>query len=157
MLIGLLLGLLLAHRPPDRPARTAKPASLKATLTAIGQKIESCGVASLSAMESKVWNTAAVISYLSSASEDHAPANARVLSWAAARAGFEDMGLPAAATFVKSLVTELAFRAEMDRRARRSETASLVRLATLKQQFSSIEEQHDLWELLRKLAERTVF
>lgn len=109
----------------------------------------------LSMAESKVWNTAAVISYMSSGDRDYAPANAKVLSWAAARAGFEDMGLPAAATFVTSLVTELAFRTEIDPRDRRGETDSLVRLAKLKQQFSFIEEQHDLWELLRELIKRT--
>jgi hypothetical protein len=65
------------------------------------------------------------------------------------------MGLPAAATFVTSLVTELAFRAEMDPRDRRGEAASLDRLAKLKQQFSAVEEQHDLWELLRRLIERS--
>lgn len=102
-----------------------------------------------------MWNTAVVISYMAPASGDHAPANAKILSWAAARAGFEDMGLPDAATFVTSLVTELAFRTETDPRDRRAETDSLVRLAKLKHQFSAIEEQHDLWELLRTLIERT--
>ena len=153
--MGLLLERFRTREAPDRSARLAKPASLKATLAGIGQKIESGGGQTLSAVESKIWNTAAVISYLAPATGDHAPANARVLSWAAARAGFEDMGLPAAATFVTSLVTELAFRAEMDPRDRRGEAASLDRLAKLKQQFSAVEEQHDLWELLRRLIERS--
>ncbi|MGB3847409.1 MAG: hypothetical protein WA940_16180 [Sphingopyxis sp.] len=153
--MGLLLERFRARNAPDRPERPAKPASIKATLAAIGQKIESGGKATLSSSESKIWNTAAVISYMSPACGNYAPANARVLSWAAARAGFENMGLPAAATFVTSLVTELAFRSEMDPRDRRGETESLVRLAKLKQEFSAIEEQHDLWELLRRLIERT--
>ncbi|MGV7123048.1 MULTISPECIES: hypothetical protein [unclassified Sphingopyxis] len=153
--MGLLLGRLRTRETPDRPARLAKPASLKSTLAAIGQKIENGSGETLSTVESKIWNTAAVISYMAPASRDHAPANAKVLSWAAARAGFEDMGLPDAATFVTSLVTELAFRTEIDPRDRRGETDSLVRLAKLKQQFSAIEQQHDLWELLRRLIERT--
>lgn len=142
--------------------RTAQPrvkpenaANLEATLSAIWQKIGRGGGATLSAAESKIWNTAVAISYMSSGSGDHIPKNAKILSWAAARAGFEDMGLPAAATFVTSLVTELAFRSEMEPCDRRGETDSLVRLATLKRQFSSIEEQHDLWELLRRSIERT--
>src|SRR3546814_3931276 len=110
----------------DRSARLAEPASLKATLAGIGQKIESGGGQTLSAVESKIWNTAAVISYLAPATGDHAPANARVLSWAAARAGFEDMGLPAAATFVTSLVTELAFRRSEEHT---SELQSLMRIS----------------------------
>lgn len=153
--MGLLLERFRTREAPDRPERLAKPASVKATLAAIGQKIESGGRATLSTAESKIWNTAAVISYMAPASGDPAPANAKVLSWAAARSGFDEMGVPAAATFVISLVTELAFRAEMDPRDRRSETDSLVRLAKLKLQFSTIEQQHDLWELLRKLIERT--
>lgn len=153
--MGFLLDRLCTHGRPDRLTKATNSASLEATLAAIGQKIEVGGGTMLSMTESKIWNTAAVISYMAPASGNHAPANARVLSWAAARAGFEDMGLPAAATFVTSLVTELAFRTEMDPRDRRGETDSLVRLAKLKQQFSSIEDQHDLWELLRKLIERT--
>lgn len=153
--MGLLLERFRTREASNLPARLAKPAILKATLAAIGQKIESGGRETLSTAESKIWNTAAVISYMAPASGDHAPANAKVLSWAAARAGFEDMGLPAAATFVTALVTELAFRSEIDPRDRRGETDSLVRLAKLKQQFSAIEDQHDLWELLRRLIERT--
>lgn len=153
--MGLLLDRFRVHGALDRPARPAKPTSLEADLAAIGQKIECCGWNTLSVAESKVWNTAAVISCMSSDGRDHAPANAKVFSWAAARAGFEDMGLPAAATFVTSLVTELAFRTEMDPRNRQSDSDSLVRLAKLKQNFSLIEEQHDLWELLRGLIERT--
>lgn len=153
--MGLLLDRFRTRDAPDRPERLAKPASIKATLAAIGQKIESNGEATLSTAESKIWNVAAVISYMAPASRDHAPANAKVCSWAAARAGFEDMGLPDAAAFVTSLVAELAFRTEIDPRDRRGETDSLVRLAKLKQQFSAIEEQHDLWELLRRLIERT--
>ncbi|MBL9065332.1 MAG: hypothetical protein JNN10_03460 [Sphingopyxis sp.] len=153
--MGLLLERFRTREAPDRSARLANPASVKATLAAIGQKIESGGGETLSTVESKIWNTAAVIYYMAPASGDRAPENAKVLSWAAARAGFEDMGLPDAATFVTSLVTELAFRTEMDPRDRRGETESLIRLARLKQEFSAIEEQHDLWELLRKLIERT--
>ena len=153
--MGLLLERFRTREAPHCPERLAKPASVKATLAAIGQKVESGGRATLSTAESKIWNTAAVISYMAPASGDSAPANAKVLSWAAARSGFDEMGVPAAATFVISLVTELAFRAEMDLRDRRSETDSLVRLAKLKLQFSTIEQQHDLWELLRKLIERT--
>lgn len=153
--MGLLFERFRTREAPDRSARPAKPASVKATLAAIGQKIESDGRETLTTAESKVWNTAAVISYMAPASGDHAPANAKVFSWAAARAGFEDMGLPAAATFVTSLVTELAFRTEIDPRDRGGETDSLIRLAKLKQRFSAIEEQHDLWELLRRLIERT--
>lgn len=153
--MGLLIDLLRANGARDRRARPAKPASLETSLAAIEQKIERGGATTLSAGESKIWNTAAVISFMAPAPRDHAPVNAGVLSWAAARAGFEDIGLPAAATFVTSLVTELAFRTEMDPRDRRGETDSLVRLAKLKQQFSAIEEQHDLWKLLRRLIERT--
>ncbi|WP_186402102.1 hypothetical protein [Sphingopyxis sp. P1IMeth2] len=153
--MGLLLERFRALGAPDRPARTTNSASLEATLATIGKKIEVSGGTTLTIAECKIWNTAAVISYMATASRDHAPANAKVLSWAAARAGFEDMGLPAAATFVTSLVTELAFRTEMDPRDRQGETGSLVRLAKLKQQFSAIEEKHDLWELLRRMIERT--
>lgn len=153
--MGLLIERLCNREAPDRPATQAQSASLKATLAAIGQKIESDSGETLSRVESKIWNTAAVISYMAPGSGDHAPANAKVLSWAAARAGFEDMGPPDAATFVTSLVTELAFRTEIDPRDRRGESDSLVRLATLKRQFSAIEEEHDLWDLLRKLIERT--
>lgn len=153
--MGLLFGGLRTRDTPDRPTRATHLSSLEATLAAIRRKIESGDRAALSVTESKIWNTAALISYMSPGSRNHAPANAKIVSWAAARAGFEDMGLPAAATFVTSLVTELAFRAEIDPRDRRAETDSLVRLAKLKQQFSAIEEQHDLWELLRRLIERT--
>ena len=155
--MGLLIERFRTREAPDRAEWPAKPASVKATLAAIGQKIEGGGRETLTTAESKIWNTAAVISYMAPVTGDHAPANARVFSWAAARAGFEDMGLPAAATFVTSLVTELAFRAEMDPRDRRAETASLDRLAKLKQQFSAVEEQHDLWELLRRLIERSSY
>ena len=153
--MGLLLDRIRVHVAPDRPVRPTNSSSLEVTLAAIGQKIEGGGGETLSTAEIKIWNTAVVISYMSYRSSDHIPANARVFSWAAARAGFEDMGLPAAATFVTSLVTELAFRTEMDPRDRRGETDSLVRLAKLKQHFSAIEEQHDLWELLRRMIERT--
>lgn len=150
-----MLDRLRVHAPPDRRVSQTNSVSLEATLAAIWQVIECGGGETLSAAEIKIWNTAVVISYMSSSASDHIPANAKVLSWAAARAGFEDMGLPAAATFVTSLVAELAFRTEMDPRNRRGETDSLVRLAKLKQQFSAIEEQHDLWELLRRMIERT--
>lgn len=153
--MGLLLDRLRVHAPPDRRERPRNSASLEATLAAIGKKIAGDRGEALSTAEVKIWNTAVVISYMSSSSSDHIPANAKVFSWAAARAGFEDMGLPTAATFVTSLVTELAFRLEIDPRDRRGETDSLVRLAKLKQNFSAIEEQHDLWELLRKMIERT--
>ncbi|MBE1526501.1 hypothetical protein GGC65_000957 [Sphingopyxis sp. OAS728] len=153
--MGLLLDRFRAHGAQPHPARTENSTSLETMLAAIARKVESRGGTALSAKESKVWNTAVVISFMSSDRRDHAPANAKVLSWAAARAGFEDMGLPTAAAFVTSLVTELAFRTEIDPRNRRREADSLVRLATLKRQFSSIEEQHDLWELLRKLIEPT--
>src|SRR3546814_18939250 len=78
--MGLLLEQFRTREAADRSARLAEPASLKATLAGIGQKIESGGGQTLSAVESKIWNPAAVISYLAPATGDHAPANARVLS-----------------------------------------------------------------------------
>src|SRR3546814_10438097 len=78
VLMGLLLEQFRTREAADRSARLAEPASLKATLAGIGQKIESGGGQTLSAVESKIWNTAEVISYLAPATGDHAPANARV-------------------------------------------------------------------------------
>src|SRR3546814_19139503 len=60
VLMGLLLEQFRTREAADRSARLAEPASLKATLAGIGQKIESGGGQTLSAVESKIWNTAAV-------------------------------------------------------------------------------------------------
>lgn len=140
-------------RSRESPALVERPgnrASIDARLAAIVRSIAHGGGKALSAADSKIWNTAVVISYLSSEPGGHVPGNAKVLSWAAARAGFQEMGLPVAAAFVTSLVTELAFRTEIDPRDRQSEAASLLRLAGLKRQFAAIEAKHDLWALLRR-------
>lgn len=154
MLIALLLARFRAtERRIMLPERT-NPANLGSALDAIGRKLAAGSASTLSTSESRLWNTAVVISYLSSALRDHVPGNARVLSWSAARAGFKDMGLPAAAEFVTSLVTELAFRSDLDPRDRRGETASLLRLAALKGQFSAIEEAYDLKDMLGQMLKR---
>src|SRR3546814_13406785 len=56
VLMGLLLEQFRTREAADRSARLAEPASLKATLAGIGQKIESGGGQTLSAVESKIWN-----------------------------------------------------------------------------------------------------
>lgn len=76
------------------------------------------------------------------------PSDARVSSWGAARAGFNEMGFPALAEFVRLFVLELAYRADLDDQNGTANSASLLRIAALKHGFQASEGAIDFpWEI----------
>ncbi|QCB56731.1 hypothetical protein E5675_21330 [Sphingopyxis sp. PAMC25046] len=90
-----------------------------------------------------IWNTAVVVSFMTGDCRIAVPHGAKVLNWGAARAGFREMGLPDLAEFVRLFVLELAYRADLNGRDREANSASLLRIADLKQSFQSVEAKVD--------------
>jgi uncharacterized sporulation protein YeaH/YhbH (DUF444 family) len=82
------------------------------------------------------------------------PPDAKIFSWGAAQAGFREMGLPALGDVVRLLVIELAYRADLRRHDRAADSASLLRIADLKQQFQAAQAEVDLSHELRRMMDR---
>ncbi len=161
MLLGLLLGRL--RQPPPRAARpyrsTAhpRPDLVRATLRAIADRIAENGQNALTTGEKLVWNSAVVIAMMSGDSRIGVPPDATISCWGAASAGFRAMELPALAEFVRLLVLELAYRADLDAADRAADSASLLRIAELKRTFRAVEAEvdfrHELQALIVRLRE----
>ena len=112
-------------------------------MRAIAQTILRHGRDALTDSEKLIWNTALVISVMTGDRRIAVPSDARVLSWGAARAGFNEMGFPALAEFVRRFVLELAYRADLDVRNGKANSASLLRIAALKHSFQASEVDID--------------
>lgn len=128
---------------PRIPVARTHPEAPNAVLRAIAQTIARHGRDALTDPEKLIWNTAVVISYMTGDRRIAVPSDARVLSWGAARAGFNEMGLPTLAEFVKFFVLELAYRADLDVRGGTANSASLLRIDALKQRFQAIGAEID--------------
>lgn len=157
----MLLGLLVRHRvkPSARslarlPVARTHPDAPDAVLCAIARTIAEHGRDALTDPEKLIWNTAVVISFMTGDRRIGVPCDASVFNWGAARAGFLEMGLPTLAEFVKSLVIELAYRADLDARDRRANSASLLRIAELKRKFQAMEAEVDFPRELRQMIYR---
>lgn len=158
MLLGVLVGRCAKASAPHaapriRVART-RPDAADAALRAIACTIAGHGKDALTDPEKLIWNTAVVISFMTGDRSLAIPSDARMLSWGAARAGFNEMGFPPLAEFVQSLVVELAYRADLDVRDRSENSASLLRITELKRKFRAIEAEADLPRELTKLIHR---
>jgi hypothetical protein len=124
-------------------------------MRAIGETLTAFGYDALTDSERVIWNTALALSFLTGYRKEAFNPDARVHHWSAARIGFESMKVPDAADCVASLVTELAFRAELPLRGRRGEADSLLRLADLQQRFRRIDAENDLPAKLDAMIERS--
>lgn len=119
-------------------------------MRAIAQTIARHGRDALTDSEKLIWNTAVVISFMTGDRRIAVPSDARVLSWGAARAGFNEMGFPALAEFVRLFAIELAYRADLDVQNGTVNSASLLRIAALKHGFQASEAEIDFsWEIER--------
>lgn len=158
MLLGLLVRQLAKTSARDAgpriPVARRHPDAPNAVLHAIAQTIASHGRDALTESEKLIWNTAVVVSFMTGDRSIGVPCDARILNWGAAQAGFREMGFPALAEFVNSLVLELVYRADLDVRDQRANSASLLRIAELKQNFQAIEAKIDLPGNLRMLIDR---
>ncbi|MBU0825024.1 MAG: hypothetical protein KKA44_02460 [Alphaproteobacteria bacterium] len=134
--------------------KRTQPESKFATLQAIAQRISRHGAGALSDAESVIWNTAAVIFFMTGDNRLGMLPDAKIFSWGAARAGFREMGLPALGEVVRLLVIELAYRADLDGRNRAADSASLLRIAKLKQQFEAAQFTADLHNQLQEMIAR---
>lgn len=142
---------LLARRFAQPPARTSatvtadpdRPVTAEAVLRDIAQRLSTGGADKMSDADIFIWNTAVVVSFMTGDRRIAVPFDAKVLNWGAARAGFREMGLPALAEFVRLFVLELAYRADLDGRDRKANSASLLRIADLKQRFQAVEAEID--------------
>lgn len=133
---------------PDRPGTT------EAVLRDLAHKISAGGADKLTSPDTLIWNTAVVVSFMTGDGRIAMPPDARVLNWGAARAGFREMGLPTLAEFVRLLVLELAYRADLDGREGEANSASLLRIAELKQRFRAVEAEVDFPLELSRMIER---
>lgn len=152
MLLGLLVRQLAKPSARDAgpriPVARSHPDAPNAVLHAIAQTIASHGRDALTDSEKLIWNTAVVVSFMTGDRRIKVPSDARVLSWGAARAGFNEMGLPVLAEFVRLLVLELAYRADLNVQNGSANSASLLRIAALKHRFQAIEGDIDFpWEI----------
>jgi hypothetical protein len=152
---------LLARRFAQPLARTPAPATAdpdrsgtaEAALRDIAQRISAGGADRMSNADILIWNTAVVVSFMTGDRRIAVPPDAKVLNWGAARAGFREMRLPALAEFVRLFVIEMAYRADLDGRDREANSASLLRIADLKQRFRAVEAQVDFaYEFDRMIA-----
>lgn len=123
-------------------------------LRTIATKIASDGPEKLGPRDRLVWNTAVVISTMTSDVTGRVPNDAKVFSWGSARAGFVAMGAPEAGEIISSLVLELAHRSERRPLRKAAGNASLLRLASLKTQFCEIDRETSLWDKLASLVTR---
>lgn len=159
----MLLSLLVRQFAESAASKAGSPVSVKrtqpeskyATLNAIAQRISSYGADALSDEESVIWNTAAVIFLMTVDHRLGMPPDAKIFSWGAARAGFREMGLPALGEVVRLLVIELAYRADLDGLNRTADSASLLRIAKLKQRFETaqvgLDFAFELQEMINRL------
>lgn len=158
MLLGLVVRQLAKPQArnagPRIPVARTHLGAPNAVLRAIAQTIASHGGDALTNPEKLIWNTAVVIAFMTGDRRIAVPPDARVLSWGAARAGFNEMDFPALAEFVKLFVVELAYRADLDVRDRAANSASLLRIAALKHRFQAIEAEIDFPGELTKLIHR---
>jgi len=147
MLLGLLVRQLAKPSARDAgpriPVARTHPEAPNAVLRAIAETIAKHGRAALTDSEKLIWNTAVVVSFMTGDRRISVPSDARVSSWGAARAGFNEMGFPALAEFVRLFVLELAYRADLDVQNRRANSASLLRIAALKERFQASEGDID--------------
>lgn len=162
----MLLGLFLRQFSPPRPRETGprirgsqlRPDLVQPTLSAIAQRISDQGENLLTDSEKLIWNTAVVIAFTTDDNRIGVPTDAKISSWGAARAGFRAMGLPEMAEFVRMLVIELAYRADLNIRDEAADSASLLRIADFKHSIRMIEAEFDfhyeLNELIAGLHER---
>lgn len=159
MLLALLVRRLAMPHAPIAVTRALKrlksPPAPGERVRDIAGTISAHGPGALTKSEHMIWNTAVVI-YLMTGDDRMIALHdeARVHSWSAARAGFREMGLPALADFVKSLVFELAYRADLDASDRAAESASLRRIADLKRDFQAVATEVDLAAGLGQLIAR---
>lgn len=152
MLLGLLVRKLAKASARDAgpriPVARSHPEAPNAVLRAIAQTIATHGRDALTDSEKLIWNTALVISVMTGDRRIAVPSDARVLSWGAARAGFDEMGFPALAEFVRLFVLELAYRADLDIWNGKANSASLLRIAALKHGFQASESDINFpWEI----------
>lgn len=133
---------------PDGP-RTAET-----VLRDIALRISAGGADTLTKTDTLIWNTAVVVSFMAGDGRVAVPHDAKVLSWGAARAGFREMGRPDLAEFVRLFVLELAYRADLDGRDGKANSASLLRIAELKQRFQRVGSEVNFPLELSMLAER---
>ena len=136
MLIGLLVRQVAQAAASKAGLRVSvkrtEPEPKYVTLNAIAHRISRHGEGALSDAESIIWNTAAVIFFMTGDERLGMPPDAKIFSWGAAQAGFREMGLPALGDVVRLLVIELAYRADLRRHDRAADSASLLRIADLK-------------------------
>ncbi|OHD06253.1 hypothetical protein [Sphingopyxis sp. RIFCSPHIGHO2_12_FULL_65_19] len=147
MLLGLLVRQLAKPSARDAgpriPVARTHPEAPNAVLRAITETIAKHGPEALTHSEKLIWNTAVVISFMTGDCRIAVPSDARVLSWGAARAGFNEMGFPALAELVRLFVLELAYRADLNVQNGTANSASLLRIAVLKQSFQASEGDID--------------
>lgn len=124
---------------PRIPVARSHPDAPNVVLHAIAQTIARHGRDALTDSEKLIWNTAVVVSLMTGDRRIEVPSDARVLSWGAARAGFNEMGFPELAEFVRLFVLELAYRADLDVQNGTANSASLLRIAALKHGFQASE------------------
>ena len=135
------------------PADPMPPGTTGAVLDDIAARISATGANKLTRPDMLIWNTAVVVSFMTGDGRMAVPPDAKVLSWGAARAGFREMGLPDLAEFVRLFVLELAYRADLDGCDREANSASLLRIADLKQRFQAVETDVDFaYEFDRMIA-----
>ena len=139
---------------PRGPIARTSADTANVVLQATARKISEQGKDALSDAEKRIWNTAVVIFFMTGDSRIGVPADARVTSWGAAAAGFREMGYPNLAECVRSLVVELAYRADLQGRDQAANSASLLRIAELKRNFQAIEAEVDFSGELRDLIDR---
>ncbi len=155
MLLGLLVRKLAKPLPRDAgpriPVARTHPEAPNAALRAIAHTIARHGQDALTESEKLIWNTAVVISFMTGDRRITVPSDARVLSWGAARAGFNEMGFPALAEFVRLFVLELAYRADLDVQNRTANSASLLRIEALKESFRASEGDIDFSREIEQL------
>lgn len=158
MLIGLLVRQVAQSAASKAGLRVSvkrtEPEPKYVTLNAIAHRISRHGAGALSDAESVIWNTAAVIFFVTGDNRHGMPPDAKIFSWGAARAGFREMGLPALGEVVRLLVIELAYRADLDGQNRSADSSSLLRIAKLKQQFEAAQLTADLHKKFQDLIAR---
>lgn len=158
MLLSLLVNQLAKpsapRAAPRGPITRTNADAVNVVLQATARKISEQGKDTLTDAEKRIWNTAVVIFFMTGDSKINVPPDARVTSWGAAAAGFREMGHPKLAECVRSMVVELAYRADLHGRDQTANSASLLRIAELKRNFQTIEAEVDLSGELGELIHR---
>jgi hypothetical protein len=158
MLLGLLISRFgrrsLRANGPQRRSAVPCADSVQEALNGLAWRISDDGENALTDPEKLIWNTAVVIAMMTGDGRIGVPSDARISSWGAARAGFRAMGLPALAEFARLFVLELAHRADLDAGDRAADSASLLRIAELKQSFDAVEAEVDFHHELQAMIVR---